>query len=97
MACLVSRIDSGYSPEKYYMTDLLGAPVKGSFYKEELTSIPKPQKKEYFLPEKIRKQEIRDGKVWALVQYLGKKRSWSEKDKIELKMYDGDWKRLNYL
>ena len=70
--CSVYRIDSGYRPEKYWLKDLMGEKLPRSFYAAELKQVPKPARKDYFVPEKIRKREIRDGKVWCLVQYIGK-------------------------
>lgn len=56
------------NPRTYHVADLLNEPVEGSFYKEELQRVNKP---EHFVPEKIVKQRGRGKDVEYLIKWLG--------------------------
>ena len=82
---IVDRVLAGEKPEIYYLKDLLGAKVPGTFYGPQLHKTSPPKKGEFFKIEKILKTKKVKGKVLYLVKYLfypDKFNSWILKTKI---------------
>lgn len=58
-------------PELYQLNDLMKDPVKGYYYKEQLTKSPNPNyQKDFFEVEKILKTRKIKGNTYYLVKYL---------------------------
>ena len=57
-------------PVLFKLVDLQGAPLRGHYYREQLTKSPHPGEVEYFFIEKILKSRTRKGKKEFLVKYL---------------------------
>ncbi len=66
----IMRIDAGKSPPLYKLKDLMGEPLHGYYYREQLVKTARPKRGEYFAVEKILQEEIRKGKEYVLVKYL---------------------------
>lgn len=55
----------------YQLQDLMKAPVKGYFYREQLTPAPSPNyKSDYFLVEKILKTKVVKNKKFYYVKFM---------------------------
>jgi len=58
------------NPVLYELVDLQKAPVRGKFYRQQLTKSPPPSESDYFFVEKILKSRKVKGKKQFLVKYL---------------------------
>ncbi len=84
----IMRIDAGKNPPLYKLKDLMGKPIKGYYYAEQLLKTTKPKRNEYFKVEKILGERIKKGKTEVLVKYLHygpKFNRWLPKDNVIIK------------
>ena len=65
----VARVLADEPTPLYYINDLKGAPVKETFYKQQLRKVPKPSEGELFKVEKILKERRKKGKREFLVKF----------------------------
>ena len=83
----IDRVDARYKdqPVIFFLKDLMGEKLPGSFYKEELTLTEKPSKNEFFTVEKILKTKKVKNKKYFLVKYLfypNKYNTWVSEDDL---------------
>lgn len=58
-------------PELYELKDLMKDPVKGFYYKEQLTKSPNPNNQKHFFEiEKVLRKKKINGKEFYFVKYL---------------------------
>jgi len=66
----VAEVRAEIKPVMYKLVDLMKDPVKGVFYREQLTKSPAPKAEDYFFVEKILGKKKIKGVVHLLVKYL---------------------------
>ena len=82
---IVDRILSGEKPEIYYLKDLWGDPVPGTFYRPQLHKTQAPEKGQFFKIEKVLQSKRVAGKKLYLVKYQfypDKFNSWIEEENL---------------
>ena len=78
----ISEVVQSTQPITYKITDLMGEPVEGKFYKEQLR---KTDQTIYRVDRILRKRKGKSGKAEVLVQWMGypsKFNSWEKADTI---------------
>jgi hypothetical protein len=72
MLCKITRVDARKKPPLFFLETLNKKPVIGSFYKEQLTLAPKPEKNDFYTVEEKLKTEIdpKTGRKRHFVKFL---------------------------
>ena len=74
----ISRILASEEPPIFYLADLKGAAVPGTFYKQQLHKVAAPKPDEIWKIGDVLKTEKRKGKKWHFVSYLGYPKKFNE-------------------
>lgn len=83
----IDKINTKYTPTTYKVRDYSGNVIEGSFYRQEIQPVDRPD--EIFLIDHIVRTKREGGKTWHLIHWRGYPKSmdsWVEdKDLIQVK------------
>ena len=70
---MISRIRADEDPVLFFLKDIEGAVIDGSFYRRQLRPVTDSVKRGIFVVDKVLEEKKEDGQVYSLVKYKGSK------------------------